>query len=123
MIAQLRRERDELHQTMERLCLEHGTVHEEHDRAVREHNEERQVVSSLRADLGVMVTQRLEAESISTRLGKELAEVRGILQAKSDEHDLLCTAVGVVFDDMGVAQPEETNSLAARAAGITARVG
>ena len=45
----------------------------------------------------------MEAESISTRLGKELAEVRGILQAKSDEHDLLCTAVEVVFDDLGVA--------------------
>ena len=29
----------------------------------------------------------------------------------------------MVFDDLGVAQPEETNSLAARAAGIMARVG
>ena len=29
----------------------------------------------------------------------------------------------MVFDDLGVAQPEETSSLAARAAGITARVG
>ena len=52
------------------------------------------MVSSLRADLGVVVTQRLEAESISAGLGKELAEVRGILQAKSDEHDLLHAAVG-----------------------------
>ena len=65
----------------------------------------------------------MEAESISARLGKELAEVRGILLAESDEHDLLCTAVGVVFDDLGVAQPDETNSLAAHAMGITARVG
>ena len=29
----------------------------------------------------------------------------------------------MVFDDLGVAQPEETSSLAARAAGITTRVG
>ena len=49
--------------------------------------------------------------------------MRGILQAESDEHDLLRTAVGVVFNDLGVAQQEETSSLAARAAGITTRVG
>ena len=46
MIAQLCRERDELCQSMERLRLEHGMVHEEGDWAVQEHNEERQVVSS-----------------------------------------------------------------------------
>ena len=68
------------------------------------------------------MTQRLEAESISARLGTELAEVRGILQAESDEHDLLRAVVGVVFDDLGVARPEETGSLAARAADITAWV-
>ena len=66
------------------------------------------------------MTRRLEAESISVGLGKELTEVRGILQAESDEHDLLRAAVGVVFDDLRVAQLEETSSLAARAAGITA---
>ena len=33
------------------------------------------------------------------------------------------TAVGVVFDDLGVAQPEETSSLVARAVGIMSRVG
>ena len=60
------------------------------------------MVNSLWADLGVAVTQRLEAKSISTRLGKELVEVRGILQAESDEHDLLRAAIGVVFDDLGV---------------------
>jgi hypothetical protein len=75
------------------------------------------VVNSLRADLGIVVTQRLEAENISIGLGTELAKVRGILQAESDEHDLLCAAVWVVFDDMGVAQPEKTSSLAACAAG------
>ena len=71
----LHMERDELRQTTERLCLEHGTVHEEHDRAVREHNEERQVVSSLRADLGVTMTRRLEAKNVSAGLGTELTEV------------------------------------------------
>ena len=65
----------------------------------------------------------MEAESISARLGTELAEVRGTLQAESDEHDLLRAAVGVVFDDLGLAQPKETSSLAARAAAITAWVG
>ena len=49
------------------------------------------------------MTRRLEAESISVGLGKELAEVRGILQAESDKHDLLRATVGVVFDDLVVA--------------------
>ena len=69
------------------------------------------------------MTLRLEAESISTGLGKELAEVQGILQTESDEHDLLQAAVGVVINALRVAQPVETSSLASRAAGITARVG
>ena len=64
----------------------------------------------------------LEAESGSAGLGMELAEVWGILQAESDEHDLLRATVGVVFDDLGVARPEETGSLAAHAVHITARV-
>ena len=78
-------------------------VHEKRDRAIQEHDEEHQVVSSLRADLGVAVTRTLEAESINARLGMELAEVRGTLQAESDKHGLLRTTVGVVFDDLGVA--------------------
>ena len=68
------------------------------------------------------MARRLEAESISTGLGTELAEVWGILQAESDEHDLLRAAVGVVFDDLGVARPEETGSLVAHAVDIMARV-
>jgi len=52
----------------------------------------------------------------------ELAEVRGILQAESDEHDLLRATVRVVFDDLGVVRPEETSSLVARAVDITVRV-
>ena len=78
-IARLRRERDKLLQTTERLCSEHGTVREERDWVIRERDEAYQVVNSLRADLGATVTRRLEAESISAGLGKELAEVRGIL--------------------------------------------
>ena len=68
------------------------------------------------------MARRLEVESVSTRLGTELAKVRGILQAESDEHDLLRATVGVVFDDLGVARPEETGSLAAHAVDITVRV-
>ena len=45
--------------------------------------------------------------------------MRGILQAESDEHDLLCAAVEVVFDDLGVAWLEETSSLAACVVDIT----
>ena len=46
-----------------------------------------------------------------------------ILWTESDEHDLLQAAVGVVIDALRVEQPVETSSLAAPAAGITARVG
>jgi len=80
------------------------------------------VASSLRADLGVTVTRRLEAESISVGLGTELAMVWGTLRVESDEHDLLCITVGVVFNDLGVARPEETGSLVAHAVDIMARV-
>ena len=68
------------------------------------------------------MTRRLEAKSISVGLGTKLAEVWGILQAESDEHDLLRAVVGVVFDDLGVTRPGETGSLVARAVDITARV-
>ena len=61
------------------------------------------MVDSLRADLGDAVSQRLDVENVVTRLEKELAEVRGILQDKSDEHDLLQTTVGVVTDALEVA--------------------
>ena len=81
------------------------------------------MVDSLRANLGVTVNRRSDAESVAARLEKELTEVLEILWTESDEHDLLQAAVGVVIDALGVAQPVETSSLAARAAGITARVG
>ena len=52
----------------------------------------------------------------------ELAETWRILQAESNEHDLLCATIGVVFDDLEVARSEGTSSLAAHAVDITARV-
>ena len=69
------------------------------------------------------MARRLEAVEISTGLGTELAEVRGILQVESDQHDLLCSAVVVVYDDLQVAQEEGTSSLTTHATGIMARVG
>ena len=74
------------------------------------------MVSSLRADLGTAVARRLEAESVSAGLVMELAETWGILLVESDEHDLLHAAIGLVFDDLEVARPEGTSSLAACAA-------
>jgi len=88
---------------MERLHLEHSVAREECDQAVRERNEARQGVSSLRANLGTVVAQRLEAKSVSAGLVTELAKTRGILQVESDEHDLLRATIGVVFDDLEVA--------------------
>ena len=123
MIAWLCKERNELRRTEERLCSEHGTACEDRDRVIWERDEERRVVESLRMDLGTTVNRRLDAESVSARLVKELAEVRGILQTESNEHNLLQAAVRVVIDDLRVAQPEGTSSLVACATGITARVG
>lgn len=78
---------------------------------------------ALQADLGDAVAQRLEAEEVSARLGMELAEVRGILWAKSNQHDLLRATVVVVYDDLHVAQGEGISSLPTHATGITAWVG
>jgi hypothetical protein len=75
VIARLHEERDDLRRTEERLRLEHGTAREDHDRAIRERDEARGVVDFLRADLGAAVNQRLDAESVATRLDKELTEV------------------------------------------------
>ena len=55
VIAGLCEEQDELRRTEERLLLERGTAHEDHDRAIRERDEARRVVDSLRADLGAAV--------------------------------------------------------------------
>ena len=59
----------------------------------------------------------------SRKLRADLADARGLLQAKGDEYDRLSSVVLAVCDNLQVAQEEGTSSLAARAAGITARVG
>ena len=86
-------------------------------------DEDVEVVHSLRADLGDVVSRRLSAENVSVKLEKELGHVRRNLQTESDEHDLLQATVGVVLDALKVVEPVETSPLVARAAGITARVG
>ena len=68
------------------------------------------------------MTQRLEAESVFAGLAMELAEAWRNLQVESNEHDLLSTALGVVYDDLEVVRSEGISSLAARAVEITARV-
>jgi len=100
VIARLRGERDELRRTEERLCSERSIAREDRDRAIQEHDEARQEVRALWVDLGDMVSRRLEAEEISAGLGTELAEARGFLQVKSNQHDLLCSTVMVVCDDL-----------------------
>jgi len=119
----LRGERDELRRTEERLRSERSTAHEDHDRAIREHDEARREARALQAHLQDAVARRLEAEEISAGLGTELTEARGLLQVESDQHDLLCSAIMAVCDDLQLAQEEGTSSLMTRAAGITARVG
>ena len=107
---------------MERLRSEHGTVREEHDQAIREHNEVQQRIRSLQAKLGTATTQRLEAEGVSTGLATELAEARRNLQAESDELGILSAGLGVVCDDLEVVRSEGTSSLVAHAIEITAWV-
>ena len=123
MISRLRGEWDELRQTKERLRSERSIAHEEHDRAIRERSEACQEAVALRADLGDAVARRLDAKEISIVLGTKLAEVRGILRAKSDQHDLLRADVMVVCEDLQVAQEEGTSSLPTCVTDITARVG
>ena len=68
------------------------------------------------------MTQKLEAESVSTGLAVDLTKVRRNLQAESDELGILSTVLGVVGDDLEVVRSKRTSSLTARAVEITARV-
>ena len=52
----------------------------------------------------------------------ELAETWRILQAESNEHDLLRATLGVICDDLEVVRPEGISSIVARAVDITAQV-
>ena len=69
------------------------------------------------------MAHRLEVEEAAVGLRADLADARGLLQAEGYEYDRLSSAVLVVYDNLQVAQEERTSSIAARAAGITARVG
>ena len=52
------------------------------------------------------MTQKLEAESVSTGLAVNVAEVRRNLQAASDERSILSVALGVVYDNLEVVRSE-----------------
>ena len=69
------------------------------------------------------MARRLEVEEAAVGLRADLADARGLLQAKGDEYDHLSSAVLVVCDNLQVAPEAGTSSLAARATGIMARVG
>ena len=86
-------------------------------------DEDVEVVRSLQAELSDTVSRRLSAKTVSIKLEKEAAYARSALQVESDEHDLLQATVGVVLNALNVTEPVETSPLAARVAGITARVG
>jgi hypothetical protein len=44
-------------------------------------------------------------------LEEELGKVKGTLLVESDKHDSLCIAIGLVFDDLGLAPVQGTSSL------------
>ena len=69
-----------------------------------------------------MKAQKLKAKGAAARLARDLAKARSVLQAKSDELELLKIGLSVVCDDLRVVQAEGTSSLVARAVDITARV-
>ena len=98
LIDRLRGEQDEAHQSEERFHSEGSAAREEHDRVIRARDEARRVADSLRVDLETAMTRKQAAENVSTGLKRELAQVRGVLQAESDGHDLLQIAIGEVLD-------------------------
>jgi len=54
----------------------------------------------------------------SCGLEEELSEVKDTLQKESDEHDNLCVAVQLVYDELELALEQETSSLAVHATRI-----
>ena len=93
------------------------------DRAIRECDKACREAEACRADLGVEVARRLDAEEVSAGLRADLAEARGLLQVEGDEYDRLSSTILAVYDDLWVMQEEGVGSLAVHATGITARVG
>ena len=103
LIDRLRRERDEARRAEEQLRSERSTAREERDRAIRERDEARQEAESLRTELGTAVARRLEVMEAAVGLRADLADARGLLQAKGDEYDRLSSTVLVVYDNLQVA--------------------
>jgi len=66
------------------------------------------------------MTQKLEAESVSTGLAMDLTKVRRNLEAKTDELGILSVTLGVVYDDLEVVRLEGTSTLMACAFEIMA---
>ena len=93
------------------------------ERTTRERDKACREAKARQPDLGVKVTQRLDAEEVSAGLRTDLAEAWGLLQAESDGYDRLSLTVMAVCDNLQVAREEGTSSLATHAASITARVG
>ena len=56
--------------------------------------------------LNETVTPRCYTKGATARLAMNLTEARGLLQAKSDELNVLKVALGVVCDDLQVVQAE-----------------
>ena len=73
------------------------------DRAIQERDEACREVEARRADLGVEVARRLDAEEVSAGLRADLTEARGLLQVKGDEYDRMSSAVLAVYDNLQVA--------------------
>ena len=59
-----------------------------------------QKISSLQAELGNTMAQKLEAKSVSIELAMDLTEARRNLQVESNKLGILSTTLGVVYDDL-----------------------
>jgi len=70
------------------------------ERTTRERDEARREAKARQTDLGVEVTQWLDAEEVSAGLRTDLAEARRLLQAKGDEYDRLSLIVLAVYDNL-----------------------
>jgi hypothetical protein len=130
-------ERDGSCQAEERLHTKHGTTRAKRDATCQECDAAQRRVGYLKVELEREKAKKLDAENASAgltvdlgqekakalALDKELAEARKNLEVEASEHDMLCATIGVVCDDLRVAQTEGTSSLAAHVVDITAQVG
>lgn len=64
-----------------------------------------------------LAVEAVKAQDLAKRLTKALRN----LQAESNDHKSLRTAVGLVMDDLGMASAQGVSSLVVRAVGITDR--